>query len=303
MVPYRSKVLKSGQYIIANEKFSIQPPRFFKLQFQEKISEEEKKIKELEAQIKKLEEEIEKKKRELEEIEEKMLEEAREKADRIIEEAERGAFSRVQRSLQEKSQILKEAEEEKNRIINEAKVEAQKIIEEARKEAEKIKEEARERGFQIGRDEGFNIGRMEVEKLIERLRTIASYIVEKRDEIINKSEQQIIELILMLVKKIVKYLSENEERVVIENIKSALNKIKGKTTIIIRVNPDDLDIATKYKEEFLKLLEEGSSIKIFEDVFVDKGGVIIETDMGIIDARISRQLEELEEKIKSIVPS
>ena len=46
-----------------------------------------------------------------------------------------------------------------------------------------------------------------------------------------------------------------------------------------------------------KTVESIKNITVAEDSSVEKGGCIIETDFGAIDARISSQLNELEQKI------
>ncbi|MCK5198941.1 MAG: flagellar assembly protein FliH, partial [Spirochaetales bacterium] len=50
------------------------------------------------------------------------------------------------------------------------------------------------------------------------------------------------------------------------------------------------------------MVENIRSVTVVEDSTVDKGGCIIETDFGEIDARISSQLHEIEEKILDLVP-
>ena len=82
----------------------------------------------------------------------------------------------------------------------------------------------------------------------------------------------------------------------------ALKKVKSRGDIIIRVNLADLQLATAHKEDFIKRLEISKSIQIIEDSSVDRGGCIIETDFGEIDARIASQLAELESKILEISP-
>ena len=44
------------------------------------------------------------------------------------------------------------------------------------------------------------------------------------------------------------------------------------------------------------------NISVVEDSSVDRGGCIVETDFGAIDARISSQLTELEQRILEISP-
>ncbi|MDD5065759.1 MAG: FliH/SctL family protein, partial [bacterium] len=41
-------------------------------------------------------------------------------------------------------------------------------------------------------------------------------------------------------------------------------------------------------------------VTILEDTRIDKGGCIIETDFGSVDARIATQLQEIEEMIREL---
>jgi len=82
----------------------------------------------------------------------------------------------------------------------------------------------------------------------------------------------------------------------------ALRKVKGRGDVIIRVNVDDLKLTTEHIKDFIQLIEGVKNIQVVEDSSVDRGGCIIETDFGEIDARISSQLAELEQKILEISP-
>ncbi|MDE6704594.1 MAG: flagellar assembly protein FliH, partial [Treponemataceae bacterium] len=48
--------------------------------------------------------------------------------------------------------------------------------------------------------------------------------------------------------------------------------------------------------------ESVEGVSVYEDSSVDKGGCIVETDFGSIDARIASQLGELESKVLEISP-
>ncbi len=78
--------------------------------------------------------------------------------------------------------------------------------------------------------------------------------------------------------------------------------MKSRGDVAIKVNLADLEITTEHTQDFLRMVENVKSITVLEDSSVDKGGCIIETDFGQIDARISSQLKEIEEKILDIVP-
>ena len=83
---------------------------------------------------------------------------------------------------------------------------------------------------------------------------------------------------------------------------SLLKKIKIKTPVTIRVNMDDVKITTENISNFIHQVEKVEGITVVEDGTVDKGGCIVETDFGSVDARISSQLAELESKILEISP-
>jgi flagellar assembly protein FliH len=50
------------------------------------------------------------------------------------------------------------------------------------------------------------------------------------------------------------------------------------------------------------MTENAKRITVVEDSTVDRGGCVIETDFGEIDARIASQLHELEERILDVAP-
>ncbi len=92
------------------------------------------------------------------------------------------------------------------------------------------------------------------------------------------------------------------KEVVLNNIREGLARIKERDRIDIRVNFADLELTTAHKDEIVKMMESLRKVNIYEDSRVDRGGVIIETDVGAIDARISTQLKEIEQAIRDAKP-
>ncbi len=231
-----------------------------------------------------------------------MIQRAEDEAERIRKEAEETAFEEVRRKTDQASREKIEAENEAARILENAKAEAEKIVAEAREQQSRIEEEARQLGENAGREEGYQHGRDEAQRLVERLHVIIDKAIEKREEMINEAETQMIDLVLLISRKVIKVISENQKNVVVNNIVQALRKLKSRGDVAVRVNLADLDLATDHTRDFMKMVENVKSITILEDTSVDPGGCIIETDFGQIDARITSQLKEIEEKIMELVP-
>ena len=237
------------------------------------------------------------------EIEKKrMLEIAQASADDIVKKAEEAAFAEVKRQTDQAQIIKSDAEQAASKIIQDAKLEAERIIQEANLEKENIKATAHQDGYKEGHEQGFLEGQNEVNRLVERVHKIVESVMVRREEILCETEQQIVELVLLMTRKVVKIISENQKTVVLSNVLAALKKIRTRGNITLRVNTEDLKLTTAHVDEFIKRIENVNGISVIEDSSVDKGGCIVETDFGAIDARISSQLAELESKIMEISP-
>lgn len=233
---------------------------------------------------------------------EAMIAAARAEAEDIIKRAEATAFQEVKRKNDQALAIRHEAELAAEKALADAEQKIKEMERQAQARINEITNEAYKKGFEQGREEGFKAEKAEVERLIQRLHTIIERTLDKREEILNNTETQIVELVLLISRKVVKTISENQKSVIISNIAQALRKLKTRSDIIIRVNIADLQLASEHLKEFTDMVENAKNISIVEDTTVDKGGCIIETDFGEIDARIQSQLNELEEKILDIAP-
>ena len=233
---------------------------------------------------------------------EAMIRSSRAEAEFIIKEAEDAAFREVKRKTDEAQTIRRKAQDEADKIIADAHEKVRQMETDSRSAFEAERRDAEEEGRSIGREAGFQEGKAEVERLIERTQTVLQRAQDKRTEILEETEQEIINLVLLISRKVIKVISENQRNVIISNVVQALRKVKGRGNITIRVNMSDLKLSTDHIKDFINLVEGAKSVQVVEDSAVDEGGCIIETDFGEIDARITSQLTELEAKILEISP-
>jgi len=237
-----------------------------------------------------------------EEEKERMIYDAKTQAEKIIQDAQDTAQKEIQNKTGEAQTVKQQAEDEAKKILDDAKKKTKEMEDGVRKTLDDEVKAARDKGREEGKEAGFAEGKAEVERLVARTQTMLERAQDKRGEILAETEQEIIDLVLLISRKVIKVLSENQKNVIISNVIQALRKVKSKGTCLIKVNMDDLQLATEHKQEFIKLVEGAKDIQILEDTTVDPGGCIIETDFGEIDARISSQLAELESKILELSP-
>jgi flagellar assembly protein FliH len=231
-----------------------------------------------------------------------MIETAQAEAKQIVQMADMAVLKQKQEKTAEAEAILAQAKEEAEKIVNEARQTAEKLETETRATLDDEKNAALNQAREEGVKQGYAEGKTEVDRLVERTHTVLERAQDKRGEILVQTEEEVIRLVLLMVRKIVKVISENQREVVVSNVVEALKKVKDRGTIIIRVNLEDVKLTTEHTKEFIKMLEGVKSIQVAEDSSVDLGGCVIETDFGEIDARITSQLAELEAKILEISP-
>ena len=295
-------VFKNIEIVPSSTKISIDVPEIkIKPRKEEIIEIEESEKVDLE-KLQELKKEAEEFEKNFNEKKQSMIADADAEANEIIERAKNEAFEIIKKKNEEALLIKQKADDESKSIIEKAKLDAKNIESEIQDKETQILNDARKRGYQDGWDEGINKGTDEVKRLIERVQIILDTAIQKRNEIFVETEQQIVGLVLLIAKKVIKVISENQKNVVINNVIQALRKLKSRGEVAIRVNLADLELTSQHKRDFIEMVEGIKSIKILEDSTVDRGGCIIDTDFGSIDARISSQLHEIEDKILELMP-
>ncbi|MBN8217159.1 MAG: flagellar assembly protein FliH [Spirochaetes bacterium] len=249
-----------------------------------------------------VQEEISKQRHEFEEDQRSLIRNTESEARRIIERAEAGAFQRIKTANEEHRQILEQAKREAEELVQKAKREAEGVVRAAEERKAVLDKEAYDAGFAQGLEKAFDEGKVELGRMLQRLEKILAETINKRNDIIESSEKQLVNIAILIARKVVKAITESDQAVILRNVSEALRKIKGRAQVTIRVNISDMELTTRHKDDFYRMLNNIENVNVLEDPNVEKGGCIIETDFGDVDARISAQLDEIETAIKNIQP-
>ncbi|MCK5689117.1 hypothetical protein KAI87_07600 [Myxococcota bacterium] len=177
-----------------------------------------------------------------------------------------------------------EARSEGNEIRDRAKQKADEIIQQAQAEAEELKVQAHDEGYQEGKEQG-----------AAELSEIIAKTTLRFQQIEEQVEPQLKELAITIARKILGRELEFAPEAIVDVVKQALaEKARQRREISLRVHPDDLQYIRDNKTTLLEVLSRAKEIAIREDLDVQRGGVIIETDAGIIDVQLDNQLAVFE---------
>lgn len=190
------------------------------------------------------------------------------------------------------------SEDPVQRAIASAQAEAAALLEAARAEAEQIRHRAREQGLAeaaaaLVRDR---------ERFAAEQNAAIVEINAERERFYRDAEPELLKLSFAVAEKIIGREVAERPELVLELIRRSLKRIKDKSALRIRVNPDDLQLVKEARAELLASVDGVEKIEVSDDRRVARGGCIIESPNGTLDARVATQLRELERSMGKVAP-
>ena len=172
---------------------------------------------------------------------------------------------------------------------------AQELIVVAEREAEQIREDARREGH----EQGFRAGREEALAQTEPAgQALAEALAETREVRANAAEEierEAVELALQVAQRIVSGSIAVEPERVLDVIRGALRGVVERERVVLHVNPDDLELVSAGVAELTASLGGIEHVEVHEERRVERGGAIVRTIVGEIDANLLTKLERVRE--------
>ncbi len=179
-------------------------------------------------------------------------------------------------------------------------------LKDTRKQSENALQKAYQKGVQQGLEKGKQQGLEEakeefdsrVQQLKERVERTCSQIDAEKGRVLHESEHNCIRLSFEVAKKVID-TEVNENREIVYNVvKSALGNIASKEQIHVRIAPDDADTLSGQDSFWQKAVNGIENVRVVPDSTIVRGGVIVETLSGDVDARREVRLEEIAQLVE-----
>lgn len=160
-----------------------------------------------------------------------------------------------------------------------------------------LEQEAYEKGFQQGQKNGEALGRKKYETLAARLEEVLKGLEKEIEEHVLALEPQVLSLVKEAVRRLIQKEVESSPEVLEQSLRQALAHVVEQARVKIYLNPADLEFI---EEVVARLSAEFSRVKDFEivpDHNLARGGCLLETDFGLVDATLERKWREFLQKI------
>jgi len=176
--------------------------------------------------------------------------------------------------------------------------EAEKILRKAEERASHLEIEGYEKGFSQGEKDGVELGTKKAMKVIEKMEALLRSFSQMREDIVREHEREILTLVFSVLKKILHDRVTLDEEVIRETVLQALTLTTDRSAVSIRLNPEDCASVENLKADFFSEIKELRTLKIVQDPSIKKGGCLLETPCGNVDARIDTQLECIQQSLE-----
>jgi len=159
-------------------------------------------------------------------------------------------------------------------------------------------DEAFARGRAEGLRQGLAEGRAEAEGELEGLKATIEMAVREvwahRERLVAEVEEDVTRLALAVAAKVVGETAVQDPQVLERLVEAALRRVAVRDRITLRVNPEDVVVVRTQREHWLSLVEGVEHFEVVEDRRVPRGGALVTTLDGSVDARWTTQLKEIE---------
>jgi len=115
-------------------------------------------------------------------------------------------------------------------------------------------------------------------------------------QLVHESESALIQLALESAQKIVAGMPVNP-KLVESVVREALQQVEDTAEVVIQLHPEDLALLQKHKSDVLKPAPNSKPLQFSSSADVTRGGCLLRTRFGIIDARRETKFDQLREAL------
>jgi flagellar assembly protein FliH len=162
--------------------------------------------------------------------------------------------------------------------------------------------EADRRGFEEGLARGLAEARAQAESALQAVAAAERSLAEMRAVYLAGAEAAAVELAFQIAEKVIGATVAADPEAVLGVVSGALLRTTDRDHLVVEVNPEDFELVRDAATELAARLGGINRIEVVSERRVEKGGCVVRTEEGEIDARISAQLGRVRQLLGEVPP-
>ncbi len=158
------------------------------------------------------------------------------------------------------------------------------------------KDEWYNKGYQKGFGDGVSSEKIKIGTTLDLLKNTLAELENLKTKTVQNYEKQIVRLSIAIAEKLIEKEVSIDKTIIHKLLGNILNKMEDKENIKVRINPADFEILNEINDD----LKDLKGIKFIIDTSITEGGCLVESESGLIDARIENRLKMIEDAFNAL---
>ena len=204
---------------------------------------------------------------------------------------------------------MNDIEREAQAVLRGAEHRARAIVDRAKAEAGRVLAEAKERGFDAGHAEGESAGReaglaegraaayaeakAETADLATAMEGVLRAFNADREDLAARAGREVPTLAVAIADRVIKRAATLDESACVANATAALRLVMRAHDVRLSVHPDDAEAIRRLLPELGRRWPAMTHVELVEDAEVSRGGCVVRTEGGLVDADLRTQLDRI----------
>ncbi len=220
----------------------------------------------------------------------------------------------IEKLKEESRTILAETEQIVIGLLEKARIEARTIINSAQEEADHIRAQifeesklVREEASTQGYADGLKRAQTEIEAdrqlAMEQAKIIVDDAHRIKNEMISGAEKDMVRLVLAIAKKVIVADLSIQPEAIVNVVRQAIANLDDPDNVKVYVNQDDIDMVIDALnwEGLTEIGSKDIKVEIKGDRRISRGGCVLESAGGIVDAQLANRLQAVETVLLDVV--
>lgn len=199
-----------------------------------------------------------------------------------VSQAQSGGFIVLDSTSIEQS-ALKHAQPVPENVLTDADVEA----------LEKKKQQELEQRFEEGRKRGLSEAEKSFSHVTQALALACEELSSLKQKMLARSQTDMLRLVFAISERVIHANIMIDTEVVTRAVNQAIQLAVSSEEFHVKVNPEDLQTVNEHKPLFIASLSGLSNIEFVPDESIARGGCVVESPLGRVDATIEAQMEAI----------
>jgi len=166
----------------------------------------------------------------------------------------------------------------------------------------RLEREAYEKGFEQGQKDGLALEERQMKEKGVHLEKLMNALAGLKEEIYRETEEEIVRLSMSIARKILRSELRKGSYDIGKTIRAAMKFLVDTSRVQIRISPEDMEEVSGLIPSLASDSKAGR-IQILEDHSIQRGGCILQSGFGNVNATVEDQLALVENEIERVLQS